>query len=108
MREAQGPKNQPRAGWRRWAPAAFAIVSVFAFGATPLGATPPSNDNFASPTALLPGGGSLTTDNSEATKEPGEPNHAGDEGGKSIWYTWTPSFGGSASIDTVGSAFDTL
>jgi hypothetical protein len=88
-----------------WASVAIVFLSLLAFGvgASPLGATPPTNDDFASATALVAGGGSLSADNSEATKETGEPDHAGDVGGKSIWYSWTPSFTGTASIDTVGS-----
>jgi len=71
-------------------------------------AAAPANDDFANAVALAPGGGSVTADNSEATKEAGEPDHAGDQGGKSVWYTWTPGFAGTASIDTNGSSFDTL
>jgi hypothetical protein len=73
-----------------------------------VGTAAPSNDDFANAAALTPGGGSLTADNTGATKEAGEPDHAGDRGGASLWYTWTPSFGGTASIDTSGSAIDTL
>ena len=71
-------------------------------------AAAPANDDFANAVVLAAGGGTVTADNSEATKEAGEPDHAGDQGGKSIWYTWTPSFTGTASIDTSGSSFDTL
>ena len=31
-----------------------------------------------------------------ATKEPGEPNHGGDPGGASVWFTWTPPVTGTA------------
>ena len=34
---------------------------------------------------------------------PSEPNHAGDDGGASIWYRWTPSVTGTVTIDTAGS-----
>lgn len=54
------------------------------------------------------GGATLTGSNVDATKEPGEPDHAGDSGGASVWYSWTPNFTGAASIDTAGSNFDTL
>ena len=43
-----------------------------------------------------------------ATKEPGEPDHAGDPGGHSVWWTWTAPVGGPVTIDTLGSTFDTL
>jgi len=62
-----------------------------------LEATPtPVNDAFANATTLdgqiLSSGAysaSATGFNWNATKEPGEPNHAGDPGGASVWYAWT-------------------
>ena len=50
------------------------------------------------------GGGS----NVGATKEAGEPNHAGKVGGKSVWLDWTPPGNGIATFSTRGSSFDTL
>ncbi|MEN9573245.1 MAG: hypothetical protein RL514_1100 [Verrucomicrobiota bacterium] len=48
-----------------------------------------TNDNFASAT-ILPGViGIVTNDNTGASKELGEPLHAGDPGGASLWYQWT-------------------
>src|SRR5207249_2573794 len=41
-------------------------------------------------------------------KESGEPNHAGNVGGASIWYTWTPTNSGQAVVDKIGSSFNTL
>ncbi len=38
-----------------------------------------------------------------ATKQVGEPDHAGDPGGASVWYAWTPSRSGEASISLQGS-----
>jgi len=43
-----------------------------------------------------------------ATKEPGEPNHAGDVGGHSLWYSWTATSSNPVTFDTIGSSFDTL
>lgn len=68
----------------------------------------PVNDNFAAARALGSNSGQLTADNANATKEQGEPNHAGNPGGKSVWWSWTPSASGLASFDTHGSDFDTL
>ena len=69
---------------------------------------PMTNDNFAS-RIVLPGG---TTSgfgyNSNATKEVGEPNHAGNAGGHSLWWTWIAPVTGSANITLAGSDFDTL
>ena len=38
----------------------------------------------------------------------GEPNHAGQTGGKSVWYRWTAPAAGSVTVDTFGSGFDTV
>ena len=43
-----------------------------------------------------------------ATSEPGEPDHAGLPGGKSMWTNWRVPEDGVAVIDTRGSQFDTL
>jgi hypothetical protein len=50
----------------------------------------------------------VTGSNEFASKEPGEPDHAADPGGASVWYSLTPSFDGAAFVSTAGSAFDTL
>ena len=42
--------------------------------------------------------------NATATKEPGEPSHAGNTGGASLWYSWTAPFTGSVNIVTGSSA----
>ncbi|MEX1007250.1 MAG: hypothetical protein WD271_05335, partial [Acidimicrobiia bacterium] len=55
-----------------------------------------------------PASASTTGTTIDATKEVGEPNHAGNSGGRSIWYRITPASSGTATIDTVGSGFDTL
>jgi hypothetical protein len=43
-----------------------------------------------------------------ATKQAGEPNHAGDPGGHSVWYSWTPTKSGAVQIDTCTSSFEPL
>src|SRR5580765_4971376 len=54
----------------------------------------PANDNFASAIALFGTAGTTSGTTALATKQPGEPNHAGNAGGHSIWYAWTaPSSG---------------
>jgi hypothetical protein len=50
----------------------------------------------------------VTGTNVGATKESGEPNHAGNVGGASVWWTWTAPITGSATVSTDGSDFDTL
>jgi hypothetical protein len=67
----------------------------------------PANDAFAAATTLSGASGKATGTNVGATKETGEPNHAGNVGGKSIWYTWTATASGTITVDTIGSDFDT-
>lgn len=66
------------------------------------------NDAFASALPLQGTNGTLNDTNSGATKEPGEPNHAGNPGGASRWYTFTAPGNGTLTVDTFGSGFDTL
>ena len=62
-------------------------------------ASPPPNDDFAAAQEVGLGG---TTNGSTlaAGKEPGEPDHAGDPGGASVWYSWTPNASGIAFVST--------
>jgi Bacterial pre-peptidase C-terminal domain len=71
-------------------------------------APPPADDPFANAQVVSGPSGSVTGSNANATKEPGEPNHAGNAGGASIWYRWTAPATGTATIDTSGSGFNTL
>ncbi len=68
----------------------------------------PANDSFANSIALLGISGTTNGTNIRATKESGEPNHAANSGGASIWYNWTAPTNGSVTIDTIGSTLDTL
>lgn len=67
-----------------------------------------SNDAFANRATLTGDNGSDSASNAAATKESGEPNHAGNVGGKSLWWSWTAPQTGTFTVDTVGSSFDTL
>lgn len=73
----------------------------------PLGT--PGNDNFASATtiALTNNTATVTGFNTNATKQLGEPNHAGNSGGRSVWWKWTAPAAGPVALDTRGSYFDT-
>ena len=71
-------------------------------------ATAPANDSFAAATAIAGLPAAVSGTNVAATKEAAEPNHAGHAGGTSVWYHWTAPKTASVTIDTVGSAFDTL
>ncbi len=49
----------------------------------------PPNDYFTNRTVITNNSAVKFGTNIFATKEPGEPNHAGNQGGKSLWWTWT-------------------
>ncbi len=69
---------------------------------------PPGNDDFAAAAELSgnsTGASALTVG---ASKEAGEPAHAGNAGGASIWWRWTAPKSGQTTIDTCLSNFDTL
>src|SRR5207302_3024984 len=68
----------------------------------------PANDAFASAERLGDRNGRVAGTTAGATKEPGEPLHAGDQGGHSIWYAWTAGANGDVTVDTSGSSFDTV
>ena len=74
----------------------------------PVGGAVPVNDNFSSAQVFSGSSGTATGTNINATKEAGEPNHAGDAGGGSVWFQWTAPDTGVATIDTLTSNFDTL
>jgi len=56
---------------------------------------------------LAGGNMTATSSNVNYTKEPGEPNHAGNPGGRSVWWKWTAPYDGQATIRTFGSSFAT-
>jgi hypothetical protein len=68
----------------------------------------PPNDDFAAAQVVESASGTVSGHNWEATKEPGEPDHAGRPGGASVWYRWRAPARGEVTFDTVGSGFDTL
>ena len=96
-----------RDGWMAL-PVAVVVAVVVLAGAGGAGAAAQPNDSFGAPVVLAGGGGSVATTTSEATKEMGEPAHAGDVGGASLWFSWTPTASGNVSVDSAGSGFDTL
>jgi hypothetical protein len=67
--------------------------------AAPVASAAPGNDAFAGATVLNPGVPvTASGSNQEATKESGEPSHAGDPGGHSVWFSWTPAASGPVGI----------
>jgi hypothetical protein len=82
---------------------------LFLASAPPALAVPPANDNFANATNLTGPAGSITGSTIDATKEAGEPNHAGEPGGRSLWYRWAAPRDGLVTFDSCAtSGFDSL
>jgi subtilisin family serine protease len=70
---------------------------------------PPVNDDFGTAATLsLAGPNPVLASNTDATKEPGEPLHAGNAGGASVWWNVTVPSSGTLTLTTEGSDFDTL
>lgn len=77
--------------------------------------SPPENDDFVDaceltgPLPIVKFGRTDDLNGSVgATKEVGEPNHAGNQGGASVWFEWTATIDGEVTAITAGSSFDTL
>ncbi|MEA2292302.1 MAG: hypothetical protein QOF17_1325, partial [Solirubrobacteraceae bacterium] len=66
-----------------------------------------ANNSFAN-AATMALNQTKTANNSSASKEAGEPNHAGNSGGKSLWWNFLAVSSGPIRITTAGSDFDTL
>jgi hypothetical protein len=71
-------------------------------------APPPANDHFLNRILLSGSSASATGTNVEATREAGEPAHAPNAGGQSVWWSWPAPAGGRVTISTTGSGVDTL
>ncbi|BET69262.1 hypothetical protein ASA1KI_41800 [Opitutales bacterium ASA1] len=69
---------------------------------------PPANDRFADRAVISNVDTAITTTNVGASIEPGEPKIAGQNGGASLWWTWTSPANATVTISTEGSDFDTL
>jgi peroxiredoxin len=88
-------------------PALALLLGTWLPGVVAAQAAPP-NDAFANRIPLTGAPVSTTGSNVEATKEPWEPDHAFDPGGKSVWWSWRAPATGGATLTTTGSDFDTL
>ena len=77
-------------------------------GGPPPPPLPGDGDAFADAIQISGASGAVVGSNDGASKEPGEPAHAGNRGGASVWWRWTAPATGEAAFDTRGSSFDTL
>lgn len=68
----------------------------------------PVNDFFANAIHLTNSVGVSLVNTRKATKELGEPNHVGNVGGKSAWWSFTAPADGALWLSTSNSTFDTL
>jgi hypothetical protein len=84
------------------------LVGAALFAPAAARAAPPPNDAFAAAQELTGAATAAEGLSKDATKETGEPDHAGDPGGASIWYRWTAPSAGRVVVSTCGSGFDTL
>ncbi len=86
------------------------LATVGAALSEPAAAAAPANDAFAAAVELSGPTASASGTNKDATKEAGEPNHAGNSGGASVWYRWTAPETSRVLVSTCGveTTFDTL
>src|SRR5438046_1757555 len=68
----------------------------------------PVNDAFSNRLVLSGLTNFILASNVGATRETGEPEHAGSAGGSSVWWMWTAPVTESFTVSTIGSSFDTL
>ena len=68
----------------------------------------PVNDFFVNSTTLTNAAGTNSVNTQNATRETGEPNHAGSLAAKSVWWTFTAPADGTLFLSTSNSTFDTV
>ena len=88
--------------------APWASAGGLSAGARHALAAPPLNDSFVA--AQLLGGevGEVVATSKDGTKEAGEPAHAGEAGGASVWFQWTAAREGSLTVWVNVPTFDTV
>lgn len=71
----------------------------------------PRNDDFANAIAITLSNNAATVTgfNTNASMQPGEPDHASNAGanGRSVWWKWNAPAAGTVTVDTKGSYIDT-
>lgn len=79
-----------------------------ATGEIQLNLNPAWNDQFANCVVLTGAVGAVSASTRGATRQSGEPNHAGVSGSGSVWFCWAAPIDAPFTFDTSGSGFDTL
>src|SRR4029077_8392184 len=82
--------------------AALCICASAAHAAAPL------NDNFTNAISFTVHKTFVRGTNTRATREVGEPNHAGTPASKSLWWKWTAPSNQTVFLDTLNSSFPTV
>ena len=85
-----------------------AVVAILDVGAAAAHDFVSTNDHFSQAIPLIGLTNDVIGNNTNATADPYEPNHAGAVGGKSLWWSWQAPITGTFYFSTSGSAFDTL
>lgn len=86
-------------GFPQWEAGSITNVSPGGPVSLQLRLTPaPKNDDFVNRTPIRGSRPHLRASNSGATKEPGEPDHLGNPGGSSVWYSWTAPASGRVTL----------
>ncbi|HUS36947.1 MAG TPA: hypothetical protein VM680_16500 [Verrucomicrobiae bacterium] len=67
-----------------------------------------AGDDFVTALPISGDVATIVSSNVGMTKEIGEPNHAGNPGGKSIWWRWTANSSREVTLTTAGTPFSTL
>lgn len=81
----------------------LAVTAVFATTVVQ-----PVNDDFVDAMALEGESGTVSTINAGASKELDEPDHGGEAGGRSLWWTWTVAKDDPVIFDASRSGVDTF
>lgn len=90
-----------RALCRRWL--VRGCLAVVWLALTVSSSAQPANDPMAGAVQLVGTNLTVTGSNVQATKEPGEANHAGYPGGASVWWKWAVPGAGYVTLDLRGS-----
>jgi thiol-disulfide isomerase/thioredoxin len=84
------------------------LITIITVVGVSLSQAQPANDMFANRIVIIGTNVVVTGSNVGATRETGEPYHAGNTGGASVWWSWTAPRVGTVTISTAGSGFDTI